>query len=48
MAIKNAIYHSNCELVVIFGKGHEEYQILKNNTIRFNDRRIVKDIMDKL
>ena len=47
-AIKNAIYHSNCELVVIFGKGHEEYQILKNNTIRFNDRRIVKDIMDKL
>lgn len=36
------------DVIVIAGKGHEDYQIFKNNEIiHFDEREIVKDILDK-
>lgn len=34
------------DVIVIAGKGHETYQILKNETIHFDEREIVKEILD--
>lgn len=33
------------DIVLIAGKGHEEYQIFKDNTIDFNEREIVRDCL---
>lgn len=33
------------EIVLIAGKGHEDYQILKNRTIPFNEVEIVQDLL---
>lgn len=45
-AIKKAIEmaHKN-DVIVIAGKGHEDYQILKDKTIEFDERKIVKEIL---
>ena len=32
------------DIVLIAGKGHEDYQILKDKTIHFNDREEVKKV----
>jgi UDP-N-acetylmuramoylalanyl-D-glutamate--2,6-diaminopimelate ligase (EC 6.3.2.13) len=47
-AIKEAIKMACREdVIVIAGKGHEDYQIFKNNeTIHFDEREIVKEILD--
>jgi UDP-N-acetylmuramoyl-L-alanyl-D-glutamate--2,6-diaminopimelate ligase len=49
-AIKKAIKLKNkmesC-CVIIAGKGHEEYQIIANKRIPFNDKKIVKEITRK-
>ncbi|NFO03243.1 UDP-N-acetylmuramoyl-L-alanyl-D-glutamate--2,6-diaminopimelate ligase [Clostridium botulinum] len=34
------------DVIVIAGKGHETYQILKDKTIHFDEREIVKQILD--
>ena len=44
---KKAIYKSlemavEGDIVLIAGKGHENYQILKNRVIDFDDRKIIK------
>ncbi len=44
VAIKNA--HKD-DVVVIAGKGHEDYQILKDRTIHFDDREEVKRALDE-
>lgn len=41
-AIKN---HKNNDIILILGKGHENYQILKNETIEFNEHKIIKDFL---
>lgn len=34
------------DVIVIAGKGHETYQILKNETIHFDEREVVYDILE--
>lgn len=47
-AIKKAIsLAEKDDTVVIAGKGHENYQILKNETIHFDDREVVEEILQK-
>lgn len=36
------------DVVVIAGKGHEDYQILKNGTIHFDEREIINEIIKEL
>ena len=31
------------QIVLIAGKGHEDYQVFKDHTIAFNEREIVKE-----
>ena len=43
IAIKLALSMTNEKcIVLIAGKGHENYQIIKSNKIEFNDSNIVK------
>ncbi len=45
-AIKRAIeIASKDDVIVIAGKGHEDYQVLKDKTIHFDEREIVSDII---
>ena len=42
-AIKTSIYNADPnEVVLIAGKGHEEYQIFKRKTLKISDKQIVK------
>ena len=46
-AIKKALeIAENGDIVAILGKGHEDYQILKDKTIHFDDREVVKELWD--
>jgi len=49
-AIKKAIEFANKDdIILIAGKGHENYQILKDKTIDFDDKKIAENILfDKL
>lgn len=48
IAIEMAINSANDDdVVVIAGKGHEDYQILADRTIHFDDREVVRDILSK-
>lgn len=48
-AIKIAVQKANNnDVVVIAGKGHEDYQILNDRTIHFDDREIVKEALEEL
>jgi len=33
------------DVIVIAGKGHEDYQILKDKTIHFDEREVVSEII---
>ncbi|MCE3039538.1 UDP-N-acetylmuramoyl-L-alanyl-D-glutamate--2,6-diaminopimelate ligase [Helicobacter anatolicus] len=44
-AIKNLKKH---EVLLVLGKGDETYQILKNKTIDFDDRKVIKEICQKV
>ncbi|WP_027632867.1 UDP-N-acetylmuramoyl-L-alanyl-D-glutamate--2,6-diaminopimelate ligase [Clostridium hydrogeniformans] len=47
-AIKEAINIAGpLDVIVIAGKGHEDYQVLKDKTIHFDEREIVKDILEE-
>ena len=43
-AIEYAIKKTNYPIVVIAGKGHEKYQIIKNKKFDFSDKKVVMDI----
>ncbi|MEW5822357.1 MAG: UDP-N-acetylmuramoyl-L-alanyl-D-glutamate--2,6-diaminopimelate ligase [Cyanobacteriota bacterium] len=45
MAIKSA---KPDDVIVVAGKGHEDYQILADRTIHFDDREEVKKVIEKL
>ena len=34
------------DVILIAGKGHENYQILKNETIHFDDCEVVRDFWE--
>ncbi len=36
------------DIIVIAGKGHETYQILKNETIHFDEKEVVLDLIEEL
>ena len=36
-----------CDTVIIAGKGHEKYQIIKDETIHFSDEEVVKEYYSK-
>lgn len=47
-AIKMAIKHAKKnDVIVIAGKGHENYQILADKTIHFDDREVVREIINE-
>jgi len=45
-AIKRAIESAKLgDIIVIAGKGHEDYQILKDKTIHFDEREVIAEIL---
>jgi len=47
-AIKKAIDMARAgDIVLVAGKGHEDYQIIKDNKFAFNDRLVVEAILNK-
>lgn len=49
MAITHAIAIAAAgDIVIIAGKGHENYQILANKTIHFDDREVAREVMKGL
>lgn len=48
-AIEHAIHTAKAgDMVLILGKGHEDYQILKNETIHFDDREIAAEVLRRM
>ena len=48
-AIARALQIANKEdIVIIAGKGHEDYQILKDRTISFDDKEVAKEIIREM
>lgn len=48
-AIRYAMEHAQKgDIIVLSGKGHETYQIFKDKTIHYDEREIVKEILDDL
>lgn len=48
-AIKESLSMAQAgDIVLIAGKGHENYQILKNQTIHFDDREVVKECLESM
>ncbi|NMB97028.1 MAG: UDP-N-acetylmuramoyl-L-alanyl-D-glutamate--2,6-diaminopimelate ligase, partial [Clostridiaceae bacterium] len=48
-AIRYAIEHAQSnDVIVIAGKGHETYQIFKDKTIHFDDREVVREILNEI
>jgi UDP-N-acetylmuramyl tripeptide synthase len=48
-AIREAISRARTgDIVVIAGKGHEDYQIFADRTIHFDDREVAREILSEL
>lgn len=48
-AIEYAIRHARKDdVIVLAGKGHEDYQILKDKTIHFDEREVIREILSNL
>ncbi len=48
VAIESAIAEAEpCDIVVIAGKGHEQTQILENEVIAFDDKKVAEEAMRK-
>lgn len=48
-AIEYAIKHAKADdVIVLAGKGHEDYQILNGKTIHFDEREVIKEILSNM
>jgi UDP-N-acetylmuramoyl-L-alanyl-D-glutamate--2,6-diaminopimelate ligase len=47
-AIEDTIFNTKSRIILIAGKGHESYQIVKNQNIPFSDKKTVKQFLKKL
>jgi UDP-N-acetylmuramoyl-L-alanyl-D-glutamate--2,6-diaminopimelate ligase len=48
-AIKTAIHHAQAnDLIVILGRGNEQFMIYKNKRVPFDDREVAKKILEEL
>lgn len=48
-AIAYVMTHAECgDTIMLLGKGHEDYQVLKTGTIHFNEQEVVREIADTL
>ena len=46
-AINRAVEIANAgDIIMILGKGHEDYQILKERTIHFDDREVAREAIN--
>jgi UDP-N-acetylmuramoyl-L-alanyl-D-glutamate--2,6-diaminopimelate ligase len=46
VAIKRAIEEArDGDIVLLAGKGHETYQVLKDRTIPFDDREVAREVL---
>ena len=49
LAIEQAILMAKAgDIVIIAGKGHEDYQILKDKTIHFDDKEVAREVLRRL
>ena len=47
-AIRHAMISAEAgDVILLAGKGHETYQILKDRTIHFDEREVIKEILDR-
>jgi UDP-N-acetylmuramoyl-L-alanyl-D-glutamate--2,6-diaminopimelate ligase len=45
-AIRHAIFHAQeGDVIILAGKGHENYQIFNGKTIHYDEREVVADIL---
>ncbi|MBS7175342.1 MAG: UDP-N-acetylmuramoyl-L-alanyl-D-glutamate--2,6-diaminopimelate ligase, partial [Clostridiales bacterium] len=48
-AIRYAMEHARQDdIIVLLGKGHETYQVLKDETIHYDEREVVAQIAEKI
>ena len=48
-AIRYALTHAlPGDVIILAGKGHETYQILKDRTIHFDEREVVREVLDEM
>ena len=48
-AIRHALKSATApDTVVVAGKGHEPYQVIGNQTLPFDDRVVVRELIDEL
>jgi UDP-N-acetylmuramoyl-L-alanyl-D-glutamate--2,6-diaminopimelate ligase len=48
-AIKTAVSFANSEdIILLAGKGHEKYQIIKNQQLHFDDKEVLKEMFELL
>ena len=46
-AIKTAVSFANSEdIILLAGKGHEKYQIIKNESLHFDDKEVLKEMFE--
>ena len=46
-AIKTAVSFAKSEdIILLAGKGHEKYQVLKNGPIHFDDKEVLKEMFE--
>ena len=42
------VFAKKGDIVLIAGKGHENYQIVKDNIVEFDDKKVAKMIIDEM